>query len=87
MGYTLPKDLLEDVEIQTGKNYFNDYFTNKKNLQDTYRETTIDLYKMLITIKRNIDIMLKDPNKYLMNEESYKLLEELKDYRGSATNE
>lgn len=76
----IPKDLLEAIEERTGGNYYNDYLENKE-LRDIYEEASIDLLDLVITLKRNIYEILKKPNKYKINEETKKLLEELLEYR------
>ena len=71
--YNIPKDLLEDIEIQTGKTY--DIESN--DLKSVYQEALIDTYELLITLKLNINDILKNPKKYVIDENTRKLLTEL----------
>ena len=66
----LPKDLLEDVELQTGADY-----SNEENLTKQYQEALIDLYELIITMKLNLNEILKNPSKYKVDAETKKLIE------------
>ena len=57
--YNIPKDLLEDIEIQTGKTY--DIESN--DLKSVYQEALIDTYELLITLKLNTRKLLTELNK------------------------
>lgn len=72
----LPKDLLEDVELQTGADY-----SNEENLTKQYQEALIDLYELIITMKLNLNEILKNPNKYKIDTETKKLLEEIINFK------
>ena len=72
----LPKDLLEDVELQTGANY-----STEENLTKAYQEALIDLYELIITMKLNLNEILKNPNKYKADAETKKLLEEIINFK------
>ena len=73
--YNLPKDLLEDVGIQTGGNY------EETTLTKQYQSALLDIYDLLITIKLNINEILKKPNKYKIDANTKKLLEEIFYYK------
>ena len=79
----IPKDLIEDVEIQTGGSY--DYFDN--DLMDVYKDALIDTYELLITIKLNINDILNNPKKYVINEETKKMLLELLNHQNKKKKE
>lgn len=72
----LPKDLLEDVELQTGADY-----SNEENLTKKYQEALIDLYELIITMKLNLNEILKNPSKYKVDAETKKLLEEIINFK------
>ena len=72
----LPKDLLEDVELQTGADY-----SNEENLTKQYQEALIDLYELIITMKLNLNEILKNPSKYKVDAETKKLLEEIINFK------
>lgn len=72
----LPKDLLEDVELQTGGSY-----STEENLTKAYQEALIDLYELIITMKLNLNEILKNPNKYKADAETKKLLEEIINFK------
>lgn len=73
--YNIPKDLIEDVHTQTGGNYEN------TNLVDLYKEATMDLLDLVITIKLNINEILKNPGKYKTDETTKDLLNEIMEYK------
>ncbi len=72
----LPKDLLEDVELQTGADY-----SNEENLTKQYQEALIDLYELIITMKLNLNEILKNPSKYKVDAETKKLIEEIINFK------
>lgn len=72
----LPKDLLEEVELQTGADY-----SNEENLTKQYQEALIDLYELIITMKLNLNELLNNPSKYKIDAEARKLLEEIINFR------
>ena len=72
----LPKDLLEDVELQTGADY-----SKEENLTKQYQEALIDLYELIITMKLNLNEILKNPSKYKVDAETKKLLEEIINFK------
>lgn len=76
MGYYyIPKDLIEDVEIQTGGSY------DTTDLRETYKNTTMDLLELVITLKLNINDILKNPSKYKINDDTKTLLKEIVAFR------
>lgn len=77
--YYIPKDLLEDAEQQTGGNYYGDYLDNK-DLKEIYENATLDLLDLVITLKININDILKNPNKYKIDKATKDLLNELMEY-------
>jgi hypothetical protein len=72
MNYkNIPKDLLEDVSLQTGADY-----SKEDNLVKQYQDALIDLYELIITIKLNLNDILEDTSKYKISEETKKHLKE-----------
>lgn len=80
-----PKDLLEAIEETTGGNYYNNYANDTKELTDIYREASEDLLNLVISIKREINEVLKDTNKYKINKDTELLLRDVMDYRNKDT--
>ena len=72
----LPKDLLEEVELQTGADY-----NKEENITKQYEEALIDLYELIITMKLNLNELLNNPSKYKIDAEARKLLEEIINFR------
>ena len=77
MNYkNIPKDLLEDVSLQTGADY-----SKEDNLVKQYQDALIDLYELIITIKLNLNDILEDTSKYKISEETKKHLKEIINFK------
>ena len=77
MNYkNIPKDLLEDVSLQTGVDY-----SKEDNLVKQYQDALIDLYELIITIKLNLNDILEDTSKYKISEETKKHLKEIINFK------
>ena len=72
----IPKDLLEDVSLQTGADY-----SKEDNLVKQYQDALIDLYELIITIKLNLNDILEDTSKYKISEETKKQLKEIINFK------
>ena len=77
MNYkNIPKDLSEDVSLQTGADY-----SKEDNLVKQYQDALIDLYELIITIKLNLNDILEDTSKYKISEETKKHLKEIINFK------
>lgn len=79
--FNLPKDLLEEVELQTGADY-----SKEKDLTKQYQEALIDLYELITIMKLNLNEIIKNPSKYKLDAETKKTLEEIISYRNRKEN-